>query len=63
GGWPATYKKKAIVRQFARDSKTITREIEITGVWPTNVGEVQLDWDSNNEVETFEVTFCLDWWL
>ena len=63
GGSPAEYKKKAIVRQFHRDSKTITREIEITGVWPTNVGEVQLDWDSNNEVETFEVTFCLDWWL
>lgn len=62
GGKPAEYKKTAVVRQFARDSKTITKEVTITGCWPTNVGEVQLDWDSNNEIETFEVTLALDWW-
>ncbi|ASD52082.1 tail protein [Pseudomonas phage PspYZU05] len=62
GGTPAQYKKPAIVRQFSRDGKTITKEITISGVWPTNVGEVVLDWDSNNEVQTFETTFAIDWW-
>ena len=62
GGKPAEYKKSAIVRQYARDAKTVTKEIEIKGLWPTNVGELQLDWDSNNEIQTFEVTLALDYW-
>lgn len=62
GSTPAEYKKQAIVRQFGRDGKTITKEHTIVGLWPTVVGEVVLDWDQNNEVETFETTFALDWW-
>lgn len=62
GGSPADYKKQAVVRQFHRDGKTITKEYILTGIWPTNVGEVQMDWDSNNEIETFETTFAIDWW-
>ncbi|WJZ28067.1 tail tube [Serratia phage 92A1] len=62
GGTPAQYKKTATIRQFARDGKTITKEVNIFGLWPSNVGEVQLDWDSNNEVQTFEATFAYDWW-
>lgn len=62
GSSPADYKKVATVRQFHRDGVTITKEYTITGLWPTNVGEVQMDWDSNNEVETFETTFAIDWW-
>ena len=62
GGKPAEYKKSAIVRQYARDAKTVTKEVEIKGLWPTNVGELQLDWDSNNEIQTFEVTLALDYW-
>ncbi|AXY82725.1 tail tube protein [Acinetobacter phage KARL-1] len=63
GATPADYKKTAIIRQFGRDGKTITKEYTIYGLWPTLVGEVQLDWDQNSEVETFETTFALDYWL
>lgn len=63
GGTPAQYKKPAVIRQFDRDGKTVTKEIELSGVWPTNVGEVTLDWDSSNEVQTFESTFAIDWWV
>lgn len=63
GAKPSDYKKSAVIRQFARDGKTITKQHTITGLWPTVVGEVQLDWDTNNEVETFETTFAMDWWL
>lgn len=62
GDKPSNYKKQAIIRQFARDGKTVTKEYTITGIWPTNVGELQGDWDTNNEVSTFEVTFSMDWW-
>lgn len=61
GDRPDQYKKTALIRQFARDGKTVTKEYVVVGIFPTNVGEVQLDWDSNNEIETFEVTFAVDW--
>lgn len=63
GATPAEYKKTATIRQFARDAKTITKEYTLYGAWPSLVGEVQMDWDQNNEVQTFETTFVYDWWL
>lgn len=62
GAKPSDYKKIATVRQFARDGKTITKEYTLTGIWPTVVGEVQMDWSENNSIETFEATFAMDWW-
>lgn len=61
GDVPAVYKKEANVTQFDRQTQP-TAKHTIFGVWPTNVGEVALDWDTNNEVETFEVTLSVDWW-
>lgn len=61
GETPSEYKKVAIVRQFDRSGKA-TNEHTITGLFPTNVGEVTLDWDTNSEVQTFEATFAIDWW-
>lgn len=59
---PDVYKKEATVTQLNRQGqKTATHTIY--GTWPTNVGEVALDWDTNNEVETFEVTLSVDWWV
>lgn len=63
GATPATYKKTGSIRQYDRDGKTVTKEYTMYGMWPTVVGELAMDWDSNNEVSTFECTFCYDWWL
>lgn len=60
GATPAQYKKQAIVRQLNRNTES-TSEKTLYGIFPTNVGEVTLDWEQNNEVETFEVTFAIDW--
>ena len=62
GDIPANYKKTATVKQKNRNDE-VTAEHTIYGLFPTNVGEVTLDWDSNNEVSTFECTFALDWWV
>lgn len=62
GDTPAEYKKSGVIRQFGRDAKTITKEVQIFGMWPSVVGEVSLDWDTNSEVETFECTFVYDYW-
>ncbi|UOX40544.1 tail tube [Aeromonas phage GomatiRiver_11] len=61
GDVPEAYKKPGIVRQKDRNGED-TKEYTIVGLFPTNVGEVTLDWDDNNTVSTFEVTFMLDWW-
>lgn len=58
---PDTYKKEALIRQFNRQGEE-TAVFTIYGIWPTSVGEIGLDWDTNNEVETFEVVLSLDWW-
>ena len=62
GPKPADYKKTATIRQMGRDGTTVTKEYTLTGVCPTFVGEVQMDWDENNSIETFETTFAMDWW-
>lgn len=62
GDTPADYKKTGVIRQISRNGKTITKEHTVVGIWPKIVGEIALDWDTNNEIETFEVTFALDWW-
>ena len=61
GESPETYKKQAIVHQYNRQGN-ITRSYTFTGMFPSNVGEVTLDWDTNNEVQTFEVSLSYDWW-
>ncbi|AAQ81474.1 gp19 [Aeromonas phage 31] len=61
GDIPEAYKKPGVVRQKDRNGES-TKEYAIIGLFPTNVGEVTLDWDDNNTVSTFEVTFALDWW-
>lgn len=58
---PDAYKKQSLVRQFNRQGEE-TAVYNIYGIFPTNVGEVALDWETNNEVETFEVTFAMDFW-
>lgn len=29
----------------------------LKGAWPTSIGEITLDWESNDEVATFDITF------
>lgn len=61
GDKPEDYKKDGYVRQYDRQGN-VTAQYTIKGMFPTNVAEIALDWDSNNEVEIFEVTLALDWW-
>lgn len=61
GDKPEDYKKDGYVRQFDRQGN-VTAQYTIKGMFPTNIAEIALDWDSNNEVEIFEVTLALDWW-
>lgn len=57
----ANYKSEGTVTQFAKDGQRI-REYNFTGVFPTEVSAIELDWGATDTYETFTVTFQYDWW-
>lgn len=60
---PASYKTDSIVKQFAKDSETTPiRKYKFQGVFPTEVSPIELNWASENEIESFTVTLQYDLW-
>ena len=39
----------------------LLKEYFVEGIFPTNVGEIQLGFDQNNMVEEFQVTFAVNY--
>jgi hypothetical protein len=52
----------AIVTQFGK-SGDVLRAYEFVGIFPTNVANIGLDWDTTNRIQTFDVTFSYDYWV
>lgn len=57
----ANYKTDGNVTQFAKNGDAI-REYKFTGIFPTEVSAIELDWGATDTYETFTVTFQYDWW-
>lgn len=55
------YKTDLQVYQYAKDGSEI-RAYNIVGAFPTDVSAIGLDWDSQNAIEQFSVTFSYDYW-
>ena len=51
----------AIVRQLDRDGNQL-RAYRFEGIWPTSVGSIGLDFDTQDTVEDYEVTLCVQYW-
>jgi hypothetical protein len=60
GAKPDDYKKIATVKRFNRKGDEVYKQ-QLTGAFPTSVGEVTLDWEDNNSVEMFEITLAYDY--
>ena len=56
------YKQDLMCTQYSKDGNKI-REYRIIGAFPTTVAGINLDWNSQNAVETFAVTFAYDYWV
>lgn len=54
------YKREGEVIQFGRNEDVIAR-YTIIGAFPTEIGEIELDWEQNDTVEEFSVTFMYDY--
>lgn len=61
GVWPQVYKQSAEVIQYAQTGQ-ILRSYRFSGVWPSEVGDIRLDWDAQNQIEMFSVRFSFDYW-
>ena len=55
------YFATATVRQLDRDGNQL-RAYSFRGVWPSTVGEIALDFDSTDQVETYDVAFNVQYW-
>jgi len=67
GNAPGTYKTDAIVNQYSKGGKDTTqavplRSYKFVGIFPTQIDAINLDWDTTNQIETFDVTFAYDYW-
>ena len=59
---PSNYKINADVMQYAKsDDQNPIRVYRFYGVWPTDIGNINLDWNATNQYETFPVTLQYDW--
>jgi hypothetical protein len=63
---PSNYKVNIEVHQYGKagpgDENGIIRSYALIGAFPTSVDAISLDWDTTNQVETFDVTFAYDYW-
>ena len=55
------YKSTATVTQYGKAGQTL-REYNFQGIFPVSVGAIALDWGTNDAMETFDVTFSVDYW-
>lgn len=55
------YGSTAHVIQLSKDGSAL-RSYKFIGLWPTTIGEISLDWNTPNEIESFDVTFAYQWW-
>jgi hypothetical protein len=59
------YTKDLIVRQLERDSagpNSVIRVYKLVGAFPTNVSQIDLAYDSNDQIEDFTVEFQYQYW-
>ena len=58
---PLLYKSTAQVQQYSKTGVPI-REYTFNGIFPVEVSAIDLDWNSTDSIQEFQVTFAYDWW-
>jgi len=57
------YKAEFTVSQYAKIGGDPIRTYQMAGVWPTQIGAIELAWENTNQIERFDVTLAYDWWV
>lgn len=58
---PSEYKSQAQITQYAKTGEAL-REYTFVGLFPTTIEPITTDWNTTDEIETFDVTFQYDFW-
>lgn len=58
---PTQYKASADVQQFSKSGNGPIRTYKFVGLFPIDIGEIQLAWDANDRIEMFNVRFTYDY--
>lgn len=58
-GAPALYKSQATVTQYGKAGEVL-RTYQFNGIFPSRVTAIDLDWDSTDRIEQFNVVFQYD---
>jgi hypothetical protein len=58
---PALYKSSALVTQYSKTGLPI-RQYTFNGIWPSIIAPIEVNWSSNDQIESFNCTFEYDFW-
>jgi len=58
---PASYVGSALVQQYGKGG-SVLKSYEFINLWPKEIGEITLDWDTKDDIETFDVTLSYDYY-
>ena len=61
-GSAESYKADMTVLQFSKEGEII-RGYQLVGAWPQLVESMELDWDSTNQIQNFNITLAYDYWI
>lgn len=58
---PRDYQVDLLVHQMDRNGATV-KTYKFVDAYPTEIGQIQLDYETNNQIEMFDVTFTYNYW-
>jgi len=58
---PTSYTVDGLVTQFGKDGSTL-KQYKFVGLFPVDVSPIDLNWQSNDEIEEYSTTFAYQWW-
>ena len=58
---PTDYQSDAIVEQLNKSGE-VTKKYDFRGIFPTNMSEIEVSYDSENTIEEFTVEFQIQYW-
>lgn len=58
---PRTYMMDGDIIQYQKDGVELTK-YRMIGCFPTDVGAIPVDWEANDRIMEFQVTFAMQWW-
>jgi hypothetical protein len=58
---PRDYQVDMLVHQLDRNG-AIVKTYKFVDAYPTNIGAIGLDYESNNQIEIFDVEFTYNYW-